>query len=92
MWRRGRIRLTAPTPEVVARRSAPDIDEHEVITALSGFGALWESLFQAEQARIARLPIERVTVSAEGMAADLRTEGLGLVIREMVTPKQEMAA
>ena len=42
--------------------------------------------------RIARLLIERVTVSSDGMAVDLRTEGLGSLIREMVTPKQEMAA
>jgi len=63
-----------------------------VVTALAGFDGVWESLFPAEQARIARLLIERVTVSADGLAVDLRTEGLGSVIREMVTPKQEMAA
>lgn len=33
-----------------------------------------------------RLLIERITVSADGLAVDLRTEGLGSVIREMVTP------
>jgi site-specific DNA recombinase len=75
-----------------ARRTAPDIDEQDVVTALSGFDGLWESLFPAEQARIARLLIERVTVSADGLAVDLRTEGLGSVIRQMVTPKQELAA
>lgn len=74
------------------RRTAPDIDEQDVVTALSGFHGLWETLFPAEQARIARLLIERVTVSAEGLAVDLRTEGLGSVIRELVTPKQELAA
>ena len=92
------IRSLLRTPEIVARavetarRTDPDIDERDVVTALSGFDGLWESLFPAEQARIARLLIERVTVSSEGMAVDLRTEGLGSVIREMVTPKQEMAA
>jgi site-specific DNA recombinase len=92
------IRSLLRTPEVAARaveaarRTDPDIDEHEVVTALSGFDGLWESLFPAEQARIARLLIERVTVSSEGMAVDLRTEGLGSVIRQMVTPKQELAA
>ena len=64
----------------------------DVVTALAGFDGLWESLFPAEQARIARLLIERVTVSADGLVVDLRTEGLGSVIREMVTPKQELAA
>ena len=92
------IRSLLRTPEVAARavetarRTDPDIDEHDVAAALSGFDGLWESLFPAEQARIARLLIERVTVSSDGMAVDLRTEGLGSIIREMVTPKQEMAA
>ena len=92
------IRSLLRTPEIAARameaarRTAPDIDEQDVVTALAGFDGLWESLFPAEQARIARLLIERVTVSAEGLAVDLRTEGLGSVIREMVTPKQELAA
>ncbi|UNK78086.1 recombinase family protein [Sphingopyxis granuli] len=92
------IRTLLRTPEVAARaveaarRNDPDTEEQDVITALSGFDGLWESLFPAEQARIARLLIARVTVSSDGMAVDLRTEGLGSVIREMVTPKQEMAA
>ncbi|MGE4303679.1 MAG: recombinase family protein [Novosphingobium sp.] len=92
------IRSLLRTPEIAARamdaarQNDPDIDEHDVVTALAGFDALWESLFPAEQARIARLLIERVTVSADGLAVDLRTEGLGSVIREMVTPKQELAA
>jgi len=92
------IRSLLRTPEIVARavetarRTDPDMDERDVVTALAGFDSLWESLFPAEQARIARLLIERVTVSSEGLAVDLRTEGLGSVIREMVTPKQELAA
>ncbi len=92
------IRSLLRAPEIVARaveaarRTDPDIDEHEVVTALSGFDGLWESLFPAEQARIARLLIERITVSSDGMAVDLRTEGLGSVIREMVTPERELAA
>ena len=75
-----------------ARRIDPDMDEHDVVTALAGFDELWESLFPAEQARIARLLIERVTVSGEGLAVDLRTDGLGSVIREMVAPRQELDA
>lgn len=92
------IRSLLRTPEITARavetarRTDPDMDEHDVLTALAGFDSLWESLFPAEQARIARLLIERVTVSADGLAVDLRTEGLGSIIREMVVPKQDMAA
>ncbi|MBS3961133.1 MAG: recombinase family protein [Sandarakinorhabdus sp.] len=92
------IRSLLRTPEVVAqaveaaRRNERHIDEQDMVSALAGFDGLWESLFPAEQARIARLLIERVTVSSDGLAVDLRTEGLGSVIREMLTPKQEMAA
>ena len=92
------IRSLLRTPEIAARameaisRTAPDMDEQDVVTSLAGFDGIWESLFPAEQARIARLLIERVTVSADGLAVDLRIEGLGSVIREMVIPKQEMAA
>src|SRR3546814_9877482 len=72
-----------------ARRNDPAMTENDVVNALAGFDGLWESLFPAEQARIARLLIERVTVSAEGLAVDLRTEGLGSVIRELVTRSEE---
>ena len=91
------IRSLLRTPEITARaveaarRTDTHLDEQDVVTALAGFDSLWESLFPAEQARIARLLIERVTVSADGLAVDLRTEGLGSVIREMVTPKQVLA-
>jgi len=92
------IRSLLRTPEIAARaveaarRNERHIDERDVVTSLAGFDGLWQSLFPAEQARIARLLIERVTVSSDGLAVDLRTEGLGSVIREMLTPKQEMAA
>ncbi|MFN9252260.1 MAG: hypothetical protein ACK58O_14610 [Brevundimonas sp.] len=92
------IRTLLLTPEVTARaieaaqRECPEIEQPDVVAALTGFDALWESLFPAEQARIARLLVERVTVGSDGMAVDLRTEGLGSVVREMVKPRQEMAA
>jgi hypothetical protein len=92
------IRTLLLTPEVTARaieaaqRECPEIEQPDVVAALTGFDALWGSLFPAEQARIARLLVERVTVSGDGMAVDLRTEGLGSVVREMVTPRREMAA
>jgi DNA invertase Pin-like site-specific DNA recombinase len=92
------IRDLLRAPEIAARaveaarRSNPDIDVHDVVTALAGFDGLWEALFPAEQARIARLLIERVTVSADGLAVDLRTDGLGSVIREMIAPERRQAA
>ena len=92
------IRKLLRTPEVTsraiaaARQEVPVVEDNDVVAALTGFDGLWESLFPAEQARIARLLVDRVTVSQQGLTVDLRTEGLGSVIREMVTPRQEKAA
>jgi hypothetical protein len=38
-----------------------------------------------------KLLVERVTVTADGLAVDLRTDGLGTVVREMLAPKPEEA-
>ena len=92
------IRSLLRMPEVAAqavavvKAEAADADESDVVTALAGFDALWETLFPAEQARIARILVNRVTVSSDGLAVDLNTGGLGSVVREMITPKLEIAA
>ena len=93
------IRELLRSPEVVTRAVAsakakdPEADESDVLTALANFDKLWESLFPAEQARTARILINRVTVSQQGLTVDLRTEGLGSVIRDMLAPRQQdMAA
>lgn len=93
------IRKLLRTPEVTsqaiaaARQEDPEIGDNDVVAALTGFDGLWESLFPAEQARIAGLLIHRVTVSQAGLTVDLRTEGLGSLIRDMLAPRhQEKAA
>jgi len=93
------IRKLLRTPEVTsraiaaARQEDPDIDDNDVVAALTGFDGLWESLFPAEQARIARLLIDRITVSQAGLTVDLRTEGLDSLVRDMLASRsQEKAA
>jgi hypothetical protein len=71
-----------------ARQSQPDIDENDVISALTQFESLWETLFPAEQARIAKLLIRRVTVNDNGLAVDLRTDGLGPIVHDMLGPRK----
>ena len=89
------IRELLRSPEVVTRAVAsakakdPEADETDVVTALANFDKLWGSLFPAEQARTARILINRVTVSPQGLTVDLRTEGLGSVIRDMLAPRQQ---
>src|SRR4051812_17675625 len=83
------IRTLLRTPEIAVRTIAavrqqgPELNERDVIVVLNDFDALWGSLFPAEQARIVHLLVQRVSVSSEGIAVDLRTEGLGSVVREM---------
>ncbi len=71
-----------------ARQNQPDIDENDVISALTGFESLWETLFPAEQARIAKLLIRRVTVNDNGLAVDLCTDGLGPIVHDILGPRK----
>ena len=71
-----------------ARQNRPDIDENDVISAITGFESLWETLFPAEQARIAKLLIRRVTVNDNGLAVDLCTDGLGPIIQDMLASRK----
>jgi hypothetical protein len=92
------LRKLLRTPEVTsrviaaARQEDAAIDSNDVVTALVEFDAFWTTLFPAEQARIARLLINRVTVSTAGLTVDLRTEGLGSLIRDMLAPSQQAKA
>jgi site-specific DNA recombinase len=93
----GEIRRLLRAPEVVAqaiaavKKAAPSVTQSEIVAAIGGFEQVWAALFPAEQARIVRLLVERVTVTNEGLAVDLRTEGLGAVVREMITPTHKGA-
>ena len=49
-------------------------------------------LFPGEQARIIKLLVRRVTVTAEVLVIDLRTYGISGVMREMMTPRQVESA
>jgi site-specific DNA recombinase len=60
--------------------------EKAVVAAISGFDELWGSLFLAEQVRIVQFVMERVTVGSVGVAVDLRSHGIGAIIREMFAP------
>ena len=87
------------TPETAAqviaameREDMADIAEADVITTLQGFSDLWAQLFPAEQARIIQLLVRRVTVTAEGLVIDLRTDGIAGVMRDLMTPRRLEAA
>ena len=93
----GEIRRMIRAPEIAARtieafrQDDQAIDEQEIVAALGEFDRLWASLFPAEQARIVHLLVERVTVGMNGISIDLRKDGLGSVVRDMITPRHEEA-
>ena len=87
----GQSQARAMRTIAAVRQQAPELSERDVIAALNDFDALWGSLFPAERARIVHLMVQRVSVSAEGIAVDLRTEGLGSVVREMIAPHAKEA-
>ena len=94
----GEIQRMVRAPEVAAqtidalRTEDGSVDERAVISALASFDQLWASLFPAEQARIVQLLVERVTIGTNGVAVDLRNDGLGSIVRDMITPRNEVHA
>ncbi|MFN4140289.1 recombinase family protein [Aestuariivirga sp.] len=83
------LRRLVATPDVVARvieacrKGDGCIDERSMVEALRKFNGLWETLFPAEQSRVVRLLVDRVTVSANGLAVDLRNNGISMLAREL---------
>jgi DNA invertase Pin-like site-specific DNA recombinase len=93
----GEIHRMIRAPEITARTIAAlrhegaNVEEAAVVATLAGFERLWGALYPAEQARIIQLLVERITVGTNGIAVDLRKEGLGLVLRDMLLPAKEEA-
>jgi hypothetical protein len=92
------VRRIVQTPEDVAKvlavlkQEGTQVREAEAIAVLHDFGTLWNQLFPAELARIIQLIVRRVTVTGDGLAVDVRSEGITGVIREMIAPAHMEAA
>ena len=82
------LRTPETTAQVIATLDREDISEKDAINALQHFPKLWDQLFPGEQARIIQLLVRRVTVTAEGLVIDMRTDGIAGVMRQMMTPRQ----
>ena len=81
------------TPVIEAQgRDGPPLDERLIVATLRHFNGLWEALFPPEQARIVRLLVDRVTVGPNGMAVDLRNNGIVALIRDLNTNTSREAA
>jgi hypothetical protein len=86
------LRTPETTAQVIAALDRDNIPEAEAIDALRHFPKLWGQLFPGEQARIVQLLVRRVTVTAEGLVIDMRTDGIAGVMRQMMIPRQLEAA
>jgi DNA invertase Pin-like site-specific DNA recombinase len=93
----GEIRRMLRAPEIAARaieafrQENQAVDEQAIVAALGEFDRLWAALYPAEQTRIVHLLVERVNVDSSGIAVDLRNDGLGSVLRDMIAPRHEKA-
>jgi DNA invertase Pin-like site-specific DNA recombinase len=83
------LRALLRQPEVVvgtwiaAKTEDPDLMEADVREALARLEPLWDELFPAEQQRIVRSLVERVTVGLDGAEIRLRVEGLAGLVRDL---------
>lgn len=82
------LRTPETTAQVIAALDRDNIPEAGAIDALQHFPKLWDQLFPGEQARIIQLLVRRVTVTAEGLVIDMRTDGIAGVMRQMMTQRQ----
>ena len=85
------LRRVLRSPEIAARTATElgkRTDTNEVAAALQDFDSLWAQLFHTERARIVQLLVHRVTVTGEGLAIDLRADGLKGLASELMTPPE----
>ncbi|MFH5925361.1 recombinase family protein, partial [Roseomonas sp. SXEYE001] len=92
----GQVRALLRQPEIIvgtwtaARAGDPELTEAETRETLHQLEPLWEELFPAEQARILRLLVERVTVSSTGADIQFRVEGLASLMRDLGAANVQM--
>jgi site-specific DNA recombinase len=84
------MRAPSITAQVIAHlaREGHAFAEADVISALQTFEDVWGRLFPAEQARIVQLLVRRITVTAQGLVIDVRTDGIAGVMRDMMAPRK----
>ena len=61
----------------------PSLDEAKATVAMTRLDEIWDQLFPAEQARIARLLVEKVIVSPTELEVRLRANGIEKIVLEL---------
>ncbi|TWI79955.1 hypothetical protein JM93_04066 [Roseibium hamelinense] len=85
------VKKSGLTGSVLGENQQPDLGEADISASLAQFDDMWKALIPAEQARVVRLLVARVTASDAGLAVDLRHEGLGAIATLMAPAKPEVA-
>ncbi len=82
---RGILRAPALLGEVLSQaiKLHPTLDEAKVTVAMTRLDAIWDQLFPAEQTRIVRLLVEKVTVSPTDLELRLRANGIERVVLDL---------
>ncbi len=76
------LRANLRSPDMAAmvwqevQKLGESMTEIEVAVALNRIDAIWEQLFPAEQARVVRLLVERVTVTPSELQVKMRPNGV----------------
>ncbi|WP_253306884.1 recombinase family protein [unidentified bacterial endosymbiont] len=73
-----------------AQQHDPSLDEAQVTVAMIQLDTVWAELFPAEQARIFKLLIEKVVVSADNLEVCLRATGLQRLVGELRQPQVQI--
>jgi len=86
------LRLPEITAAAVAEvtRLRPDIEEDEAIDTLRSIDAVWDELFPAEQARIVKSLIHRITVRPDGASIEWVSDGVATLINQTVRPRENV--
>ena len=74
--------LAAAVREVTLSR--PDLSEADAIQTLQSIDQVWDNLFPAEQACIAKALIERITVHKDGISIKWKSTGMTKLLRDTV--------
>ena len=75
----------------IALKLDPTLDEAKVSVGMNQLDAVWDQLFPAEQTRIVKLLVEKVTLSPDNLEVRLRANGLAQLMREMHPALDEAA-
>lgn len=73
--------VAAVVPQAVALD--PTLDEAQVTVAMTQVDRIWAQLFPAEQQRLVRMLVERVTVPDTTLEVRLRPCGIGTLANEL---------